>query len=312
MISHPIYSTKQAAELLHVSKSTIYELLKRGEINSYKVGRNIKFSQEDIDTYINRARNKQEGFLKKSFANQALLFENAAPQQGVIIGGQDVMLDVISNYMRLNGVQALRAYVGSFESLLSLYQGKTQIASAHLWDYETDKYNVPFVKRLLPGIPTIVIHLACRMQGFYVAKGNPKNITKWSDLDRDDITIINREIGSGSRVLLDGHLKRLGIQVKKIHGYDNVTTAHLTVANTVGRGEVDLGLGTEKIGRQIKGIDFVPMQKESYDLIVKKDSWENSEIQTLMRIITSKAFQNAFENIADYDISDMGEIIAET
>ncbi len=312
MNSSPIYSTKQAAELLHVSKSTIYELLKRGELNSYKVGRNIRFSQEDIDDYINRSRNQQDGCVKKSFARQELVFGNIPQQQGIVICGQDVILDVISNYMRLNGVPALRAYVGSFESLLSLYQDKVQVASAHLWASDTNEYNVPFVKRLLPGIPTVIVHLTYRMQGFYVAKGNPKNIKDWADLKRNDVTIINREKGSGSRVLLDGHLRLLNISGKEVQGYENETTSHLTVASAVGRGDVDVGLGSEKIGHQVENIDFIPMQKESYDLVIKKDAWESSEIQILMRMITSKEFRNEFANIGGYDTSDMGRIIAET
>lgn len=312
MKNDPIYSTKQAAELLHVSKSTIYELLKRGELNSYKVGRNIRFSQEDIDNYINRARNLQESCVKKSFARQELVFGNITPQQGLVICGQDVMLDVISNYMRLNGVPALRAYVGSFESLLSLYQDKVQVASAHLWANDTNEYNVPFVKRLLPGIPTVIVHLTYRMQGFYVAKGNPKHIVDWTDLNRNDVTIINREKGSGSRVLLDGHLQLLNISGREVQGYENETMSHLTVASAVGRGEVDVGLGSEKIGRQVENIDFVPLQKESYDLVIKKDAWESNEMQILMRIITSKEFQNEFANIGGYDTSDMGKIVSET
>ncbi|MGN1350133.1 MAG: substrate-binding domain-containing protein [Anaerovoracaceae bacterium] len=307
-----IYSTKEVAEILHVSKSTIYELLKKGELNSYKVGRNLRFSREDIDLYMNKARNKQEGTVKKTFASQGLLFDNMPAQQGVVLCGQDMMLDVLSNYMRLNGIPCLRAYVGSFESLLSLYQGKVQIASAHLWDYEKDEYNVPFVKRLLPGIHCSVIHLTYRTQGFYVAKGNPKKIRGWEDLNRQDIKIINRECGSGSRVLLDGKLCALNISPDEVNGYNEETTSHLTVASAVGRGDVDLGLGSEKVGRQVDNIDFIPLQKESYDLVIKSDSMESPEIRTLMMIISSKEFQNQFAHAGGYDTTDMGKLIART
>ena len=95
-----------------------------------------------------------------------------------IICGQDLMLDILSNYISRNaeGKSTLRAYIGSYSSLISLYQGKIQAATTHLWDGDTGQYNVPFVRRLLPGIPAVIIHLTVRMQGFYVAKGNPKNI----------------------------------------------------------------------------------------------------------------------------------------
>ncbi|MGN0357055.1 MAG: substrate-binding domain-containing protein [Blautia sp.] len=311
MKNDPVYSTRQAAEILHISKSTLYELTKRGEINSYKVGRNIRFSQEDLEAYLHRSRNQQEGFVKKTFADSRLMFKPITNPKEVVICGQDVILDVLSNYMRLNGIPSLRSYVGSFESLLSLYSGNAQIASAHLWAGDNDEYNIPYVRRLLPGIPTVIIHLTCRMQGFYVAKGNPKHITDWTDLTRDDVTIINREIGAGSRVLLDEHLHQLGIMSDQISGYDNETSSHLTVASAVGRGEVDAGIGNEKISYQVTGIEFIPLQKESYDLVVKKEHFHSEAIQTMLRIIRSREFQHEFAHIGGYDTSGMGEIIAE-
>lgn len=311
MKSDPVFSSRQAAEMLHISKSTLYELTRRGEINSYRMGRNIRYSQEDIEAYLQRSHNKQEGFVKKSFAESSLVFDTAPSKSGVVICGQDMILDVLSNYMRLNGVPALRAYIGSFESLLSLYNDKVQVASAHLWACDTNEYNVPYVKRLLPGIPTVIIHLTCRMQGFYVAEGNPKNIHNWSDLAREDVTMINREKGAGSRVLLDEHLHQLGIMSRDVAGYDNETSSHLTVASAVSRGEVDVGIGFEKISKQVAGIEFIPLQKESYDLVVKKEFWNSDAIRIMMQIIQSKAFQNEFLSVGGYDIAGMGEIVAE-
>lgn len=311
MDNKPVYSTKQAAELLHISKSTLYELIKKGEINSYKVGRNIRLSQEDIETYLQRSRNEQEGFIKKNFADSDLIFDSPGAAGKVVICGQDLILDVLSNYMRLNGVQALRAYVGSFESLLSLYEGKAQIASAHLWADDTDEYNIPFVRRLLPGISTVVVHLTSRMQGFYVAEGNPKNIRDWKDLAREDVSIINREKGAGSRVLLDGHLHRLHISPSRVNGYYNETSSHLTVAGAVSRGQADAGIGNEKITRQVSGVEFVPLQKESYDLVIKKEFWDSEAVRIMMKIIRSREFQNEFSSIGGYDITGMGEVIAE-
>lgn len=311
MKKDPVFSSRQAAEMLHISKSTLYELTRRGEINSYKIGRNIRYSQEDIEAYLQRSHNRQEGFIKKSFAESSLVFDTVPDKREVVLCGQDMILDVLSNYMRLNGVHALRAYIGSFESLLSLYHDKVQIASAHLWASDVDEYNTPYVKRLLPGIPTVIVHLTCRMQGFYVAEGNPKNINDWSDLVREDITIINREKGAGSRVLLDEHLHCLGIRGTDVNGYDNETSSHLTVASTVGRGDADVGIGSEKIGKQVTGIDFIPMQKESYDLVVKKEFWNSEAVCVMMKIIRSKAFQQEFLGIGGYDITGMGDVVAE-
>lgn len=306
------FSTQQVADMLHVSKSTIYKLISQNEINYYKIGRKIRFTQEDIDTYIGKARNQQDGFLKKSFANEELIFSGLQSERSFIICGQDLILDVLSNYLRLNGVPALRAYIGSFESLLSLYQDKVQVASAHLWDSDLDEYNVSYVRRFLPGIPCIVVHLICRMQGFYVKRGNPKQIKTWSDLARGDISIINREKGAGSRVLLDEQLRLLGIDSAQVNGYQNETSSHLTVASAVGRGEVDIGVGNEKIARQVDNIDFIPMQKEHYDLVIKKSIWNTPEVNTMLKIIRSHEFKKEFDKIGGYDASGMGRIVIET
>lgn len=304
-------STQQVADILHVSKSTIYDLIKRGEIISYKVGRKVRFTQEDVDYYIVQSKTLQSASATKDLPQNDLMFGMNQSSKNFIICGQDVILDILSNYLRLNGIPALRAYTGSYDSLISLYQGKVQVTAAHLWDSDTDKYNIPYVRRLLPGIPTVVIHLTCRMQGFYVAKGNPKNIKTWSDFVRDDITIINREKGAGSRVLLDENLRLLGIRGTQINGYFNETSSHLTVASAVSSGEVDVAIGNEKIAKQVDNIEFIPIKKERYQLIIKKDDLNTPEVMTMLKIIRSATFKKEFSSIGGYDTSGIGEIEAE-
>jgi putative molybdopterin biosynthesis protein len=149
------------------------------------------------------------------------------------------------------------------------------------------------------------------MQGFYVAKGNPKNIRTWSDLTREDVMMINREKGAGSRVLLDENIRLLRISGSQINGYSNENSSHLTVASAVSNGEVDVAVGSEKIARQVDNIEFIPLKKERYDLVFKKEAYNTSEITTMMRIIRSAEFKKEFSNIGGYDTSDMGTIVAE-
>lgn len=305
-------STQDVADMLHVSKSTIYDLIKKGEIVSYKVGRKVRFTENDVQDYISRSK---KGPFSPSSPSGTLgdfsLLGIEKKQDGFIICGQDLILDILSNYMRLHDIHALRAYIGSYDSLVSLYKNKINVASTHLWDSDTDQYNVPYVRRLLPGIPTVIIHLTCRMQGLYVAKGNPKGITTWADFGRDDITMINREFGAGSRVLLDENLKLLGIYGSAIRGYKKENQSHLAVASAVSSGEADVAVGNEKIARQVDNIEFIPLKKERYDLVVKKENFQTPEIQTMLNIIRSSAFKNEFANIGGYDTSDMGKIVAE-
>lgn len=306
-------STQEVADLLHVSKSTIYDLIRRGEIQSYKVGRKVRFTENDVKDYI--ARSKESHSIKIApliEGTQFNLLGNEKRHDGFIICGQDLILDVLSNYMRLHNVPALRAYIGSYDGLVSLYRNKVNVTAVHMWDSDSDTYNVPYVRRLLPGIPAVVVHLTCRMQGLYIAKGNPKSIHGWEDFKREDISMINREQGAGSRVLLDENLKLLGIFGSSIKGYNKETSSHLAVASAVSRGDADVAIGNEKIARQVDNIEFIPMKKERYDLVLRKEDLNSSEIQTMLKIIRSEAFKNEFGNIGGYDTSDMGKVIAET
>lgn len=311
----------EVAEILKISKNTVYELVKRGELNSYRVGNKVRIEMKDIDEYKNKSRKLQNTkLINTEFVddNTASLsqYQLAETQKyyGFVICGQDIMLDILSRYLQHlpEGVQALRSYVGSYNGLYALYHGSVQIATAHLWDGETGRYNIPYVKRMLPGIPATIVHLANRMQGIYVAKGNPKGIKGIEDLKRPGIIIINRERGSGTRILLDEHMKKLGISSYSLAGYERECFSHLAVASVVARGEADFAIGNEKASQQVKGIDFIPLQTESYDLIIKKEDILKPHFQSVLQIIRSEEFKLELEGIGGYDLKDIGKIIAET
>lgn len=306
-------STEEVANILHVSKSTIYALIKKGEIVSYKIGRKVRFTQEDVDAYIARSRHSQQvaAPVQKVMVQSSLLYGDSVQKQPLIISGQDVILDILSNYLHQYGIQALRAYVGSFESLLSLYQGKVQVATCHLWDSDTDSYNLPYIRRLMPGVHAVVVNLTWRMQGFYVRKGNPKQITSWKDLTRSDVFILNRRNGTGSRILLDEHLFQMGVPVGAVNGYENEMSSHLTVASAIVEGQADVGIGTGRIIKQFPELDFIPVQKERYDLVIKKEMYHSPEIQALLQILRSMEYQNDIFSIADNDYKDLGKIVGE-
>lgn len=304
-------STQQVADILHVSKSTIYNLIREGELQSYKVGRMLRFTQEDVDNYIRQSKSLRRENLIQDYSPNDLVMGNSPITKNFIICGQDLILDVLSNYLRMNSIPALRAYIGSYDSLVALYQDKVQVASSHLWDSDTDQYNIPYVRRLLPGIPSVIIHLTCRMQGFYVAAGNPKGIRTWSDLAREDISMINREKGAGSRVLIDENIRLQGINCRMINGYYNETSSHLAAASAVSSGKADVAVGIEKIARQVDNIEFIKLKKERYDLVIKKEAFNTPEITNMLSIIRSAEFRKEFGNIGGYDTSEMGTIVAE-
>jgi len=299
-------SAQDVADMLDVSKNTIYNMVKKGDLKSYNVGRKVRFTESDVNAFINRSHASLDAQQTASALPVGVQANN-----GFIICGQDIILDVLSSYMRSYGIPALRAFIGSYDGLMLLYKNKVSVASSHLWDSETDEYNIPYIKRLLPGTSAVVIQLTYRMQGLYVQKGNPKNIKGWEDFRRDDITMINREYGAGSRVLLDENLKLLEITGSSIKGYATEKQTHLDVASSVSGGKADVAVGIEKIARQVDNIDFIPMKKERYDLVVKKEHINTHEVSAMMNIINSDAFKQEFANIGGYDTSGIGKIIAE-
>lgn len=308
-------STQEVADILKVSKSTIYDLIKKGKITSYKIGRKVRFTESDVQKFIAESKQTQSQLSPAAPAITALpftpVFSAAAGSHGFVICGQDLILDVLSNYMRSYGITAFRSYTGSYDSLTALYKGQVDVASAHLWDGDTDEYNIPYVKALLPGIPAVIVRFISRWQGLYVQKGNPKKIRGWEDFHRCDLTMINREYGAGSRVLLDENLRKLGIPGSSVPGYQHMAQSHLAVASAVSRGDADLGVGIEKIAGQVENIDFLPLKKERYDLVLKKEDLRRPEMMTLLEIIRSADFQREFAAVGGYDISGMGEFSAD-
>ena len=310
MAQNKSLSTQEVADILHVSKSTIYDLIRRGEIHSYKIGRKVRFTQDDVDAYIARSRHEHSTRPVKNIdTHSTLLTPDKKDEPELIISGQDVVLDILANYLQQEGVNAARTYLNSFEGLLSLYQDNIQVAACHLFD--GFDYNASYVRSLMPGIPAVLINVSYRTQGFYVQKGNPKNIKGWSDLGRKDIAILNRRVGSSARILLDTQLKRLGIPAATVKGYDKIMKSHLTMAAAIANGEADLAIGTERISRQIEDLDFIPLLEERYDFVIKRELLNTEAVQKLLAVLHSPAFRGEVARFSGNDYRDMGKIICE-
>ena len=310
MAQNKSLSTQEVADILHVSKSTIYDLIRRGEIHSYKIGRKVRFTQDDVDAYIARSRHEHSTRPVKNIDTHSTLLtpeKDEAPE--LIISGQDVVLDILANYLQQEGVNTARTYLNSFEGLLSLYQDNIHVAACHLFD--GFDYNTSFVRSLMPGIPAVLVNVSYRTQGFYVRKGNPKGIKGWSDLGRKDITLLNRRVGSSARILLDTQLKRLGIRASTVRGYDRVMKSHLTMAAAVAAGEADLAIGTERISRQIEDLDFIPLLEERFDFVIKKEMLETEPVQKLLKILNMPEFRKEIAHFSGNDYRDLGKIITE-
>lgn len=306
MSENASYTPEELAKLLKISKFTVYEMIKRGDLTAYHIGRKVRVEAHDLDTYIKKSKGT-------SVEQQPTTLESPR-HSGFIICGQDTLLDILTKHIEkgLPQISVLRNYIGSMDGLLALYRGTANVATSHLWDGDTDTYNVPYVRSLLPGHRTLIINLVYRNTGFYVAKDNPMNISDWNDLTKPGIRLINRERGSGTRVLLDEELRKRDINSSLITGYSREETSHLAVASTVARGEADVGIGIEKAALQVTNIQFFPLRKERYDLVIRKEDADKPHFQTLLAIIRSAAFRDQVAGMGGYDISYTGQIIGQT
>lgn len=261
----------------------------------------------DLEVYVNPSNDKKK--LAPSFSSMEEYINN-----GLILCGQDMILDVLTRHLERQNprFRSLRSYVGSIDGLHDLYYRRASVAAAHLWDGETEEYNVPYVRRLLPGQRAVVINLCYRMQGFYVAPNNPKNIKDWKDLLREDVQFVNCQKGSGTRVLLDEQLRKLDIDCQQIRGYEKEEISHIALARAVARGLADVGLGIETAALQRSEVDFIPLKKESYDLIIYKQDIQKPFFQLLLSVLKSDEFLEELKGFGGYDLSKTGEVMGQT
>ncbi|MDH4317151.1 MAG: molybdopterin biosynthesis protein, partial [Desulfobulbaceae bacterium] len=229
----------------------------------------------------------------------------------VFIGSHDNILDVLANMLHTMRplIRLSSSHVGSMGGLMAIRRGEAHIAGTHLIDEESGDYNVPFIKKFLGTVPLQLINLAYREQGLLVPKGNPKNIYSFKDLTRTDVRFINRQRGAGTRILTDLNLKKLGIDPHKITGYDREEYTHMNVASAVAAGSADTGAAIRAAARALN-LDFIPVTKERYDLIVPLAHVDDPKVAALLDIIRqNQQFRGIVENLGGYDLRDCGKII---
>jgi putative molybdopterin biosynthesis protein len=225
----------------------------------------------------------------------------------VAIGSHDMALDLLSSAIaRLRpGMSLSSSNVGSLGGLIALQRGEAHLAGSHLLDEDTGEYNLAYVQRYLAGRPVVIVNLVYRDQGLIVAPGNPRGIHSLEDLLRPEVRFVNRQKGAGTRVLLDYKLKTMGVGATQVRGYEREEYTHLGVAATVLSGTADVGLGILAAARALK-LEFVPLLKERYDLVIPLEHCENELLTPLLDVIRSAAFRQEVEALGGYDASDMG------
>jgi putative molybdopterin biosynthesis protein len=227
----------------------------------------------------------------------------------VIVGSHDNTLDVLADELRAGdaGLTLSSSHVGSMGGLMAVKRGVCHLAGTHLLDTETGEYNRSYLRRYLPDIPVQLVNLVMRDQGLIVRKGNPKGIKGIEDLGRDDVAFINRQGGSGTRILLDYRLGQIGLSPEAINGYTNEEFTHMNVAVAVLSGTADAGLGIYAAAKALD-LDFIPVVTEQYDLLIPMAYLETKNIQTLLKTIQTAKFKQRVAALGGYSTERTGTV----
>ena len=290
-----VYSVQEFADMFKISKNTVYAMIKRGDLQAYQVGNKIRISQEEVEAYKRRSI-------------KPLLEKPKKKAKTYVISGHDAALDILGQRLQQKGFFISRVFQNSVVSLDALQKKQVDVASTHMWNPETDQYNVDYMQEIFPDGGVLLIRLFRRWQGFYVQKGNPKGLCAWRDLAKPDVVLINRELGSGTRKLLTAKLQQYQIALGSIHEYQQMENSTFGIIQAVADGRVDVGVGGASFLLSDK-VDFIPLQLECYDLVIHEEDWPEAFNQALYEIICSKEYQQEISASGDYDLSETGKIV---
>ncbi|MCM3574797.1 helix-turn-helix transcriptional regulator [Mesobacillus subterraneus] len=296
-----IYTPDEIASMLKISKHTVYEMIKRGDLAAFKVGNKMRIEESEFERYkVSMSANPAKTQKPKAAAQHSLQ----------LAGSHDFLVEQLVKYIASEGtgLSVTPSYIGSLEGLMMLYRGSADIAAVHLLDPASQQYNLPFIRQLFVHEPITVMRLASREQGMIVAKGNPKNITGVKDLARDDVTIINRQKGAGTRFLLDSFLASEKLEPAAVKGYENEEWTHLGAAAHISRGTADTAFGIRCAASQL-GLDFIPLTKEQFDLVFRWTPGNKDALKHLIDLIQLTNFKDSIVDLDGYDAEEFGKVI---
>jgi len=301
-MSEEMMNTKEVAKYLSIHEKQVYALIKSKKIPSTRVTGKWVFPKKLIDEWIeSSAKTGLEQAKQKSRKIEGALLAS---------GSNDPILDMLHTFMRKSYPEfyIFSANTGSTEGLKALNLGYTDMAWSHLYDPKTNEYNIPFLSTYLPQRKPVVVNLFLRELGFVVAPKNPFNIQGFEDLTQKKVRLINRQEGSGTRILLDHHLKRLRIAPSKVNGYEKEVYTHFEVSLSVLSKEADVGIATIAVSK-LFGLPFIPITQESFDMILDQSTFFEKGIQAFIEILNSHEFRNKVERLGSYDFKNSGKIL---
>ena len=295
-----LLSTKEAARFLAVNEKMIYSLVAEKGLPATKITGKWLFPRHLVEQWI-----------ETNTINYPESTTQLPPYEGLLIitGSNDPLLErtvSLFNSIHSNHI-AVFGNLGSMGGLRALRQNKCHMASSHLLQDNEEEYNFEFANQELEKMPAVV-NFCRREQGIIIQKGNPKNINKISDLARKEIKIVNRPVGTGTRLLLDREFKKEGIEGKKIDGYHNEFTSHLDIGLEILSGRADAGPGISAVAGLLD-LDFIPIRWERYDLMISKERFFDKGVQFFLGLLVEDSFKKLGANFSGYDLKLSGKVV---
>jgi len=281
-----LLTAKGLSDYLKINEKKIYQLARESDLPHIWIGGKILFPRERIDRWISEKLEREK--------------------HCTLAGSDDILLKRIIDQFNKSGESIVfYASLGSIKGLRALEERAAAMSAVHLLDVETGSYGVACIQRYLGEGTYKVIHLYQREQGFLVKRGNPKEIRALEDLLRPGVTSVNRNEGSGTRLLFDYLLARGGIVSDDVRGYRKEAQSHLEAGLMVMQGEADCAFGIEAVAAMM-GLDFIPLHREPFELVVPGDGFESEGMRRFVSFLDQAVLIRYVREYRGYDITDMG------
>ena len=240
-----------------------------------------------------------------------LLQDRQVIEEAIVVAGCDPAMHLAAEHYRRHraGASVAGWTMGSAAAVEALKRQEVHMAGLHVVDDRSGQSNLPYLKKHLNINLFTVIRFATWEQGLIVRRGNPKGLNRIEDLARRDLHIVNREVGSGARMLLDRQLTKAGLPTKPISGYDVEVSSHLDVARAIAEGKADTGVGVGSAAL-LFGLDFLPLREEHYDFVIPTSYLKSHPtLARFLDVLVSKAFRKEMEAFGGYNVQEIGKIL---
>lgn len=298
-------STKEVAEYLGINEKQVYALIKAKSIPCTRVTGKWVFPKKLIDRWITTSALREGPVIDES--------ARSASEDLFAAGSNDPVLDILINHIKNGdpGTHIFSSVTGSTEGLRLLGSGFTDIAWCHLARPATGEYDMEMLAGLLPHKKIAIVHLFRRELGFILHPDSKEKTMNFALIAEKKLRFINRQHGSGTRVVTEQLIEQEGISPESVAGYISEVSTHLEVGLRILNGDCDTGIATNAIAK-ILGLKFVPLIKENFDMVLLQETFFRDEVQAFIDTLNSDSFRKMVSHLGNYDFSRSGKIIYST